>query len=224
MADPTTPASESTLRETLLQTARKLVSLGLNKGSAGNASVRLDTDTFLITPSGLPPEDMTTGTLVALSFSGNSTSPCRPSTEWRLHRDLLARRPDANAVIHVHSPFAVTLACLHKTIPPFHYMIAAAGGDSVRCAPYALFGTQALSDRALEAIRERNACLLAHHGMVAIGRDLKHALSVAVETESLCEQYWRILQLGEPILLSETQMQEVQEQFRHYGQWRGHAP
>lgn len=220
MADPIPPASESTLRETLLQTARKLVSLGLNKGSAGNASVRLDTDTFLITPSGLPPEDMTTETLVALSFSGNSTSPCRPSTEWRLHRDLLARRPDANAVIHVHSPFAVTLACLHKAIPPFHYMIAAAGGDSVRCAPYALFGTQALSDLALEAIRERNACLLAHHGMVAIGRDLKHALSVAVEVESLCEQYWRILQLGEPILLSETQMQEVQEQFRHYGQWR----
>lgn len=220
MAESIPAANENALREALLQTARRLVSLGLNKGTAGNASVRLDADTFLVTPSGLPPEDMATETLVALSFSGSSQSRCRPSTEWRLHRDLLAQRPDANAVIHVHSPFAVTLACLHKDIPPFNYMIAAAGGDSIRCAPYALFGTQALSDAALKAIEGRNACLLAHHGMVAIGRDLKQALAVALEVESLCKQYWRILQLGEPILLSETQMQEVLEQFRHYGQWR----
>lgn len=220
MAEASAAASEDTLRETLLQTARRLVSLGLNKGTAGNASVRLDADTLLITPSGIPPEDMTAGTLVALSFSGSTQSPCRPSTEWRLHRDLLAQRPDANAVIHVHSPFAVTLACLHKDIPPFNYMIAAAGGHSIRCASYALFGTQALSDAALKAIEGRNACLLAHHGMVAVGRDLKHALSVALEVESLCEQYWRILQLGKPILLSDAQMQEVLEQFKHYGQWR----
>lgn len=220
MADAIPAAGENALREALLQTARRLVSLGLNKGTAGNASVRLDAGAFLITPSGLPPEDMTIETLAALSFSGSSQSRCRPSTEWRLHRDLLVQRPDINAVIHVHSPFAVTLACLHKDIPPFNYMIAVAGGDSIRCAPYALFGAQALSDMALKAIAGRNACLLAHHGMVAVGRDLKQALAVAVEVESLCEQYWRILQLGEPILLSETQMQEVLEQFRHYGQWR----
>lgn len=220
MAEALPAADENTLRKALLQTARRLVSLGLNKGTAGNASVRLDANTFLVTPSGLSPDDMTADTLVALSFSGNHQGPYRPSTEWRLHRDLLAQRPDANAVIHVHSPFAVTLACLGKDIPPFNYMIAVAGGNTIRCAPYALFGTQALSDAALKAIERRNACLLAHHGMVAVGRDLKHALAVAVEVESLCEQYWRILQLGEPILLSETQMQEVLEQFRHYGQWR----
>lgn len=220
MAEALPAADENTLRKALLQTARRLVSLGLNKGTAGNASVRLDANTFLVTPSGLSPDDMTADTLVALSFSGNHQGPYRPSTEWRLHRNLLAQRPDANAVIHVHSPFAVTLACLGKDIPPFNYMIAVAGGNTIRCAPYALFGTQALSDAALKAIERRNACLLAHHGMVAVGRDLKHALAVAVEVESLCEQYWRILQLGEPILLSETQMQEVLEQFRHYGQWR----
>lgn len=220
MAEALPAADENTLRKALLQTARHLVSLGLNKGTAGNASVRLDANTFLVTPSGLSPDDMTADTLVALSFSGNHQGPYRPSTEWRLHRDLLAQRPDANAVIHVHSPFAVTLACLGKDIPPFNYMIAVAGGNTIRCAPYALFGTQALSDAALKAIERRNACLLAHHGMVAVGRDLKHALAVAVEVESLCEQYCRILQLGEPILLSETQMQEVLEQFRHYGQWR----
>lgn len=220
MAEALPAADENTLRKALLQTARRLVSLGLNKGTAGNASVRLDANTFLVTPSGLSPDDMTADTLVALSFSGNHQGPYRPSTEWRLHRDLLAQRPDANAVIHVHSPFAVTLACLGKDIPPFNYMIAVAGGNTIRCAPYALFGTQALSDATLKAIERRNACLLAHHGMVAVGRDLKHALAVAVEVESLCEQYCHILQLGEPILLSETQMQEVLEQFRHYGQWR----
>lgn len=214
---------ENTLREALFRTARQMAGSGLNRGTTGNASVRLHTineNTFLITPSGLPPEGMSAASMVRMRFSGEYDSPLKPSTEWRLHRDILLHHPDAGAVIHAHSPFATTLACLSLDIPAFHYMIAVAGGDSIRCAPYALFGSQALSDFAVKAMKERRACLLAHHGMLAIGRDLQHALSVAVEVEALCEQYWRILQIGEPRLLSDEQMKEVLNQFQNYGQWQ----
>jgi L-fuculose-phosphate aldolase len=143
-----------------------------------------------------------------------------PSSEWRFHRDILVNRTEINAVIHTHSMFATTLACLHQEIPPFHYMIAVAGGDTVRCAPYALFGSQSLSDEALIALRERKACLLAHHGMIALGRDLNDALAVAVEVENLCEQYWRILQVSHPKMLTRDQMEEVFHQFKGYGNWK----
>lgn len=215
--------NENTLRESLLFTARQLTDKGLNRGTTGNVSVRLHTDdeaAFLITPSGVPPEEMSAASMVRMRFSGEHQGTARPSTEWRLHRDILSQNADAGAVIHVHSPFATTMACLHRDIPPFHYMIAVAGGNSIRCAPYALFGTQALSDVAIDAMKARRACLLANHGMLAIGRDLPHALSVAIEVESLCEQYWRILQIAEPHLLSDEQMQEVLNQFKNYGQWQ----
>ncbi len=214
---------ENALREALLLIARQLADKGLNRGTTGNASVRLPfsaAPSFLVTPSAVPPENMSAASLVKMHLSGEHEGAYKPSTEWRLHRDIFAQHPDAGAVIHVHSPFATTMACLSRDIPAFHYMIAIAGGDSIRCAPYALFGTQALSEGALTALKERNACLLAHHGMIAIGRDLNHALSVAVEVEALCEQYWRILQVEKPILLSENQMQEVLNQFTYYGQWR----
>ena len=126
-------------------------------------------------------------------------------------------------MIHTHATFATTLACLRQDVPPFHYMIALAGGDTIRCAPYALFGTQALSDAALQALEGRKACLLANHGMIAIGRDLNHALSVTVEVEALCEQYWRVLQAGTPHLLTPSEMDEVMERFRHYGAWKDDA-
>ena len=218
-----TPASdENTLREALLLTVRQLARNGLNRGTTGNASIRLpeEKEAFLITPSGIPPEEMSATAMVKMPFSGEYEGTARPSTEWRLHRDILRHHPDAAAVIHVHSPFATTMACLHRDIPAFHYMIAVAGGDSIRCAPYALFGTQALSDFAAKAMQNRRACLLAHHGMIATGRDLRHALSVAIEVEALCEQYWRILQIEEPRLLSEEQMQDVFSQFKNYGQWQ----
>jgi L-fuculose-phosphate aldolase len=129
-------------------------------------------------------------------------------------------RTDVNAIVHTHSRFATTMACLHKEIPPFHYMIAVVGGDTIRCAPYALFGSQALSDHALNALIDRKACLLANHGMIALGKDLDDALAVTVEVENLCEQYWRILQVNpNPPLLNEAEMREVFQQFKGYGKW-----
>lgn len=215
-------ANETALRHDMLAAVHKLVGLGLNRGTSGNIGVRCG-DGLLVTPSGVAVDEMTPESMVLLDASGNTSGNSRggtkPSSEWRIHRDILAARPDVGAVVHTHSTFATTLACLHRDIPPFHYMIAVCGGDTIRCAPYALFGSQALSDHALKALEGRKACLLAHHGMIALGRDLNDALAVAEEAESLCEQYWRILQIGEPKLLSAEQMREVLEQFKGYGQW-----
>ena len=211
-------------REQLLKIAQKLIATGLNKGTAGNVSVRCQEngqDGFLITPSGMEVEDMRAASIVKMQFDGSYEAEKIPSSEWRFHRDILASRADINAVVHTHSMFATTLACMHKDIPPFHYMIAVVGGDTIRCAPYALFGSQALSDNALAALIDRKACLLANHGMIALGRNLDDALAVAVEVENLCEQYWRILQLNpNPPLLSEAEMREVFQQFKGYGKWQ----
>ena len=211
-------------QQQLLSITQKLAQLGLNKGTSGNASVRCDGG-FLVTPSGMAVEDMTPSSMVHMRFDGSfelqaDSNAKKPSSEWRFHRDILASRPEVNAVIHTHSMFATTLACLHKDIPPFHYMIAVAGGDTIRCAPYALFGSQALSGHALVALADRKACLLANHGMIALGSDLDDALAVTVEVENLCEQYWRILQVDpNPPLLSEAEMREVFQQFKGYGKW-----
>jgi L-fuculose-phosphate aldolase len=202
----------------MVENARRLVELGLNRGTSGNIGVRCGTG-LLVTPSGLPVDDMTPESMVRLEADGSTTSPIKPSSEWRIHRDLLAARAEIGAVVHTHSTFATTLACQQLEIPPFHYMIALAGGDTIRCAPYALFGSQALSERAQDALHDRKACLLAHHGMLALGRDLDEALAIAVEVEALCEQYWRVLQIGTPKLLTAAQMREVSEQFSRYGQW-----
>lgn len=211
-----------TQREDLLAMTRKLVELGLNQGTSGNVSVRA-ADGFLITPSGMDVEAMTPHDMVCMGFDGapanRNNDERQPSSEWRFHRDILQARQEVGAVIHTHSMFATTLACLRKHIPPFHYMIAVAGGDSIRCAPYALFGSQALSDLALQALQGRKACLLANHGMIVIGSDLEKALALALEVETLCEQYWRALQVGEPYLLSEQEMAEVAQQFKGYGSW-----
>lgn len=209
----------SHMREQLLSISRRLCELGLNRGTSGNASVR-DGSGFLVTPTGMAVEAMTPHDMVWMSFDGKVQGERQPSSEWRFHRDILQARPEVGAVIHTHAMFATTLACLHREIPPFHYMIAMAGGDTIRCAPYALFGSQALSDVALAALQDRRACLLANHGMIAIGRDLDQAMSVAVEVETLCEQYWRASQAGEPKLLTAAQMAEVMEQFKGYGSWK----
>ncbi len=202
--------------------SQRLIARGLNRGTSGNLSVRHGNQ-LLVTPSSVSVDAMTPEMMAAMDFEGpttsNATSNAKPTTEWRMHRDILAARTDVNVVVHTHSMFATTLACLHRDIPPFHYMIALAGGDTIRCAPYALFGSQSLSDHALAALTGRYACLLAHHGLIALGRDLDHAVSIAEEVEALCEQYWRILQIGEPKLLPAEQMQAVLEQFKDYGQW-----
>ena len=207
-----TPAAQ------MLHAAREMAALGLNKGTSGNASIRLH-DGLLITPSGVPAASLTEDSMVYMDWNGLAEAGKKPSSEWRFHRDVLLARPEINAVVHCHSMFATTIACLGKPVPPFHYMIATVGGDDIRCATYALFGTQALSDAAVTALQGRKACLLAHHGMIAIGKDLAQALAIAVEVENLCEQYWRLLQLGEVKLLSQQQMSEVHLQFQGYGAW-----
>ncbi|PWB39375.1 MAG: class II aldolase [Rhodocyclales bacterium] len=205
------------LREGIVETVRALTAHNLNRGTAGNVSARWN-EGFLVTPTGLGCDEMQPGDVVPMAMDGNWEGARKPSSEWRFHRDIYAARPEAGAVVHTHAPFATALACLRADIPPFHYMIARFGGATVRCAAYATFGTQALSDAALAALEGRCACLLANHGMLAFGRDLRQALDLAVEFESLCEQYWRALQIGRPVLLSDAEMETVLEKFRTYGQ------
>ena len=210
--------SRGVLAEELLAVVYALKEHRLNVGASGNASVRCD-DGFLITPSGLPPERCSVADMVQMRMDGvcAKTEGPAPSSEWRIHRDIYASVPEAGAIVHAHSPFATALACQRTDIPPFHYMIALFGGDSVRCAAYATFGTEALSRNVLAALAGRSACLLANHGMLVYGRDPAHALAQAIELETLCEQYWRACQPGPPVLLSEAEMAEVTERFRHYG-------
>lgn len=214
---------ERRLRRKILETARELAERGLNRGTSGNLSARWG-EGFLITPSGLPYDQMTLEDLVAMGFDGSWEGHREPSTEWRMHRDILRGRPEAGAVIHTHSTFATTLACLGREVPAFHYMIAVAGGNSIRCAPYATFGTQELSDHALRALAGRKACLLANHGMVAVGTDLEEALDLTLQVESLCEEYWRALQVGSPNLLPDAEMERVLQKFRGYGRRRSLQP
>ncbi len=202
-------------RQQLLDISHRLVELGLNRGTAGNASIRYG-DGLLITPSALPVTEMGPESMVHMDLDGNVLQGGKPSSEWRFHRDILAARPEIGAVIHTHSINATTIACLRKDVPPVHYMIAMAGGDNIRCTPYTVFGEQELSDYALEALRDRKACLLGNHGMIALGTDLADALAVTVEVEFVCEIYWRTLQAGEPQILSAQQMHEVQQKFVEY--------
>lgn len=199
---------------------RTLAAAGLNCGAAGNASAR-DGAGFIITPSGIAPPELTPERMVRLDATGRpppAAGECRPSSEWRIHRDVYAARPEAGAVVHAHSPYATALACLREGIPAFHYMVAAAGGDSVRCSAYATFGTQALSDAALTALEGRHACLLANHGLLALGPTLEAASALALEVENLARQYCIARATGTPVLLGAAEMAEAMERFRDYGQ------
>ncbi|MDR0735297.1 MAG: class II aldolase/adducin family protein [Zoogloeaceae bacterium] len=208
-------------RAELIATAQAMSAIGLNRGTAGNLSCRLrkdDREGFLITPTGMDYARLEPGDIPWIGLDGRHSEGKRPSSEWRLHRDIYAARIEAGAVLHAHSPFAVSLACLRRDIPPFHYMIARFGGDNVRCAAYALFGSQELSNAALSALEGRSACLLANHGMAVYGGDLEQALALGVELETLCEHYWRASLLGEPVLLNAREMAAAQEGFGDYGQ------
>lgn len=205
-------------REQLLGVMQKLLQCGLNRGTSGNASVRVKYG-LLLTPTGMDVEDMIASDMVFMNEDGEYEGDRKPTSEWMFHLDILKQRPEIGAVIHTHSMFATTLACLRKDVPPFHYMIAVSGGDSIRCAPYALFGSEALSKSALSALEGRRACLLANHGMIALGEDIKQAFDVAVEVEALCEQYLRALQVGEPKILTDEEMREVFAQFKGYSKW-----
>ena len=205
----------SELPALVAECARRSVSLGLNRGTSGNVSAR-SPEGFLITPSGRDMTELAAVDMAPVDMEGRAPEGLKPSSEWRFHRDIYAAFPEAGAIVHAHSPFAVALACLRRDIPAFHYMVAMAGGVDIRCARYATFGTQALSDAILEALRDRRACLMANHGLVAWGRDLAGALALAVEVEALCGQYLCCLQAGEPVLLSDAEMAEVLEKFRDY--------
>ena len=207
----------------LLKTAREMNAIGLNEGSSGNVSLRLgefkEDWGFLVTPSGMPYDECTPEDMVPMSKDGLWSGKMKPSSEWRFHRDIYAAKPEVKAVIHTHSTFATTIACLGKEIPAFHYMVAVAGGRTIRCAPYHTFGSQELSDVTVEALLRRKACLLGNHGMIVTGPTLKKALALAVEVEKLCEMYWRTLQVGGANMIDDEEMGRVLVKFQTYGQF-----
>ncbi len=202
----------------LLAAARALDAAGFMPSKSGNLSIRTPGG-FLITPSGLPyaeagPEDLVELTLDGATLAGQR----RPSSEWRLHADLYAARPDAHAIVHTHSPHATALSCARRPIPALHYMIAFAGGDDIRCSGYATFGTSELATQAVAALAGRRACLLANHGVVALGATLAGADVLAREVENLARQYLLLLAAGlPPVLLDAAEMEAVATQFRGYG-------
>jgi len=209
-----------TERAALTHVMQELARAGLNRGAAGNASVRT-VDGMLITPTGARARTLRDEHHVEMGLDGAiAPGQLKPSSEWRFHRDIYASRPDAHAVVHVHSPCATALACMRRDIPAFHYMISLGGGASIRCARYATFGTQALSDAVLEALQDRRACLLANHGLVALGEDLGAAYELTLALEDLAHQYLLTLQCGGPVLLTAGEMQDVLERFKTYGQQR----
>jgi L-fuculose-phosphate aldolase len=210
--------TEADLREAIVHSARAMNALGINQGTSGNISVRCG-ETMLITPSATPYEAMQPDDIAAMPLDGDGawTGPLKPSTEWRFHRDILCGRPDAGAVVHSHAMYCTTLAVARREIPACHYMIAAFGGDSVRCAPYATFGTAELAHLALTALEGRHACLLANHGMIVVGSTLAKAMWLAVELETLARQYYQSLLIGGPCLLSAADMAEAMQAFAGYG-------
>jgi L-fuculose-phosphate aldolase len=209
--------TEDEARASVVAAARRLSDLGLNPGRSGNASARFGAG-FLVTPSGLAYDRMQPADIVFVDLASGAARGSRdPSSEWRLHRDVYARRPEAGGIAHTHSPYATTLACRRRPIPSFHYEVAFLGGADVRCADYATFGTQALSDRALAALEGRRACLLANHGAVAVGATVGEAVELAERLEALARVYWQSLQSGEPVLLDEVEMAQVLAKFRTYG-------
>ena len=210
-------SEERGIRVRLATAARKLSGMGMNPGRSGNLSARV-VGGFVITPSGAPYDTLHPDDLVFLDPEGGVGGGQRkPSSEWRLHRDIYANAPQAGCIVHTHSPFATTLACLARGIPAFHYEIAFAGGSDIRCAPYATFGTQDLSNHALAALAGRRACLLANHGAVAWGEDVEDAVGLAEKVEALARLYWQALQVGEPVLLSDAEMATVLSKFATYG-------
>ncbi len=201
----------------IIETCIEMNARGINQGSAGNVSQRFEQG-FLITPSGIDYERLQQSDIVYVEMDGKCEGPLQPSSEWRMHRDIYAARDDAGAVLHAHSTFATALSCLRIEIPAFHYMIAVAGGNNIRCADYALFGTQELSDNMLTALADRRACLLGTHGMICYHDDLRQALELGVEVETLARQYWHARQAGDPFILSDTEMDAVLDKFAQYGQ------
>jgi L-fuculose-phosphate aldolase len=190
-------------RQAIIDACRRMNALGINQGTSGNISVRHG-DGLLITPTSVPYETMTPDQIVFMEMNGSHAPEQKPSSEWRFHLDIMRSRNDVEAVVHAHPTYCTILAIMGLEIPPIHYMIAAAGGDSIRCSPYATYGTPELSQHALAALEGRFACLLGHHGMIAIAA-------------SLPRQYHGCLQIGEPPLLPKDEIERVRVKMAGYG-------
>jgi L-fuculose-phosphate aldolase len=209
--------SDLMTRQALARTAALVAKSGLTPQLSGNVSAR-NGHGFLVTPSGLKFESLKPNHLVEIDGAGAAKGKLKPSSEWPMHLAVYAARPDVNAIVHVHSPFATALACVHREIPPFHYMVAVTGAERVAVAKYATFGTDALAKNVVSALGHGYACLIANHGALAAGRSLEHAYRIAWEVETLAAQYARAVALGVPRLLDRTEMQRVIAKFHDYGQ------
>ena len=224
MTDLNAGSSGADLRTMLIAACRELTRLGLTYGTSGNVSVRCDARRFFVSPSGMDYGVLQADDVPLMDLDGRWFGHRRPSSEWRFHRDIYQSRHDVGAIVHTHSAQATALACTGRGIPAFHYMVAVAGGRDIRCAPYYAFGTQELSEAALAALKDRKACLLANHGVIATGADLATAISLAGEVENLAQQYCAALSLGKVSILDDAEMCRVVEKFRTYGQQNAADP
>lgn len=211
------PRAELRVRKAVIATALQMSESGLSPGRSGNVSCRWKSG-MLITPSGLAYRDIKPGQVVFVDDDGAFEGELKPSSEWRFHLAAYRVRDDAGAVVHTHSMHATVLACAHKSIPAFHYMVAVAGGADIPLVPYATFGTEALSRHVAKGLEARDACLMANHGAIAIGTSLEKALELAHEVEVLAEQYCKVLMLGKANVLGKSEMRDVLERFSSYGQ------
>ena len=210
-------ASDIALRGEIISTALRMNSSGLTPGKSGNVSARIDSG-MLITPTGMTYGELKPADIVAVRSDGSVMAGQRiPSSEWRFHLAIYKAREDVEAIVHTHSLNATALACIHRSIPAFHYMVAVAGGDRIVCSPYATYGTETLAKHVVRALGERRACLIANHGAVAVGETLRKAYDLAWEVETLAAQYARARQLGRPRLLTAREMTQVLEKFKTYG-------
>ena len=209
-------SGEQQKRQAIVDYCRKLNSSGLNQGASGNISIR-HKEGMLISPTSLPYDKLRPSDISFVYKNGEAQGPHAPSSEWRFHKDILNARLDVNAIVHAHPNYCTTLAIMGQEIPPIHYMLAVFGGSQIRCAPYEIYGSDQLSKAAVKALRDRKACLLSHHGMISVGSSLEQAFWLTEELEALARQYHGCLQLGNPPLLSEQQIQEVIKKINDYG-------
>ena len=204
------------LRRQLIDTALAMNTAGINQGTSGNLSARCEAG-MLITPSGKKYESLLPDDIVFVKKDGSHEGELKPSSEWRFHHDIYLDRSDAQVVLHAHPQNCSALACLNRSIPAFHYMVAVAGGRDIRCAPYATFGSQELSDNVVTALENRKACLMANHGLVCLDSNLQKVLALAIEIEHLAKTYSQCLEIGEPVILDDGEMDRVIEKFKDYG-------
>ena len=208
-------------RNQIIDYSLKLNSTNLSPLRSGNISLRVmedDKKGYLITPSGKKYETLKAEDIVFMGLKEDEKKDLtnKPSSEWRFHRDIYTHKKEAHAIVHAHSPHATAVSSHGKPIPPFHYMIALAGGDDIKCAEYATFGTEELSKNVIKALENRSACLMSNHGQVAFGKNLEDAFELAQEIENICHQYTIALKLGQPKILSFEEMKKVLDKAKNY--------